>query len=599
MTQFTRAVTEDPRSAARIFAVSGAAGAGKSRFVEEALVRLARSGHPIATVQPELVPGLDGAAFLRSLAVKLPLGGAMLSGAISRLVQGGPGVRLDDSSARALVNALFHENYDCGVERRGFIRPKFQRLALVLDDFGLVAAGIARWLAADFLPLLDEVRSHLDYMLILVGERGLADELEPVAWNAQPMRFVQITIPPMSEAESVELLALFARRTAEAKACHEIGEGLPGAMLELLGHRIRSLGELATTVERCNETQARALLTVAGLGLATEEGVRLALGSDGAATVAALLDAAVNVPVFGSPRTGLWLPGAVARVVFERLRHRHAETAQRAEAIAELLDTLAVHFPAAEDRARAARLAVFAHFDGEALRACFGAAEGAELERFARTHSGAYDTTAAENFRLTDELRAPLGRYAEACGDPAEAALRAKVAQLWSERSAELQVQLKNATAAFGRLERDRDALFKELEAARGQMTQTVQDKQKEWRLRIDDDIVRLGTSLLANGAGVACFWVALFTDSQRMTFLLLGAILIGVGIGTPAMARGRKAAAADQAAVVRRRQDERVGQARGMVSLLEARVSGMQERLAEERRKLERLSAAAEEPYL
>ncbi len=597
--QFTGAVTEDPRSAARILAVCGAPGAGKSRFVEESLARLARSGNPIAAVQPDLSPGLDGAGFLRSLAVKLPLGGAMLSGAIARLAQGGADTRLDESSARALVNALFHEHYDCGVERRGFIRPKFQRLALVLDDFGLLASGIARWLAADFLPLLDEARSHLDYMLILVGERALADELEPVAWNAQPMRFVQITIPALSEAESVELLALFARRTVEAKACHEIGEGLPGAMLELLRHRVRPLAELAATIERCNETQARALLTVAGLGFATEEGVRLALGADGTATVAALLDAAVSVPVFGTLRTGLWLPGAVARVVRENLRQRHAATAQRAEEMAELLDLLAVHFPSAEDRATAARLALFAHFDGEALRGCFGAAEGADLERFVRTHSGAFETTAAENLRLVDELRAPLAGYAEALGDPAGAALREKVLRLWSERSAELQAQLKNATAAFARLEKDRDELFKELEAARGQMRQSVQDKQKEWRVRIDDDIVRLGTSLLANGAGVACFWVALFAEEQRMTFLLFGAILIGVGIGTPAMTRSRKAAAADNAAVTRRRQDERVGQARGMVSLLETRVSGMQERLAEERRKVERLRAAVEEPYL
>jgi hypothetical protein len=52
---------------------------------------------------------------------------------------------------------------------------------------------------------LDEVRSHLDYLLVLVGGRPLASEIEPVAWNAQPMRFLSIEIPPLSEAESVEL----------------------------------------------------------------------------------------------------------------------------------------------------------------------------------------------------------------------------------------------------------------------------------------------------------------------------------------------------------------------------------------------------------
>jgi hypothetical protein len=111
--------------------------------------------------------------------------------------------------------------------------------------------------------------------------------------------------------------------------------------------------------------------------------------------------------------------------------------------------------------------------------------------------------------------------------------------------------------------------------------------------------MVRIGASLLANAAGVACFWVALFTDAQRLTFALLGVILIGIGIGTPALSRGHAAPRVDPAAAARRHHEERIVQARGVVSLLEARISGLQQRLAEERRKLDKLRAAAAEPYL
>ena len=600
LAQFIGAVSEDPRSSARIVAVNGAPGCGKSRFVEEALGRLVRSGRPVSIVRPDLVPGMDGATWLRALAAKLPIGGGMVSGAAARFSGGGPPAQLDESSARALLNALFHEFYDCGVEKRGFVRPKFQMVALVLDDFDLLASEIARWLADVFLPRIDEVRAHLDYVLVLVGQRALANELDPVAWNAQPMRFLSVVVPPMSEAESVELLALYARRNAEAKACHEIGEGLPGAMLELLRHRIRPMDELATAVERCDEAQAVAMLAVAGLGFATEEGVRLVLGEEGVGHVAGLLSAAVTVPIFGNLQGGgLWLPGAIARLVQEKLVPRYAALAQRALEMGDLLDALAAHFPGEEERVEAARLVVFRFLDGAVLRACFGVQAGNELERFVRAHSFAYARTPAENFQLDEELRPLLERYAEARGDPARSALREKVSRLWAERAGELQVALKSAADGLARLEQDRDELLKELVVARGQVAKRVQDNHREWRSRIDEDVVRLGASLLANGAGVVCFWVALFTDNQRLTFLLLGAILIGVGIGTPAMKRGRKPAAIDHANVARRQQEERVDHARGVVNLLEARAAALQQRLAEERRKVDRLRGAMEEPYL
>lgn len=599
LAQFIGAISEDPRSAARIVGVSGPAGVGKSRFVEEALGRVVRSGRPVTTVRPDLTAGIDGAAWLRAFMTKLPIGGAMLSGAIARFAQE-PAARLDESSARALLNALFHEAYDCGVERRGLLRPKFQRLAIILDDFDLIPPNVAFWLAQEFLPRLDEVRGHLDYVLILVGERPLGKDLEPVAWAAQPMRFFALELPPMTEAESVELLALFARRSAEAKACHAIGEGLPGSMLELLRHRVSSLGDLATTLDRCAPMQARALVAVAGLGFATEEGLRLVLGEEGPAAAASLLEAGVAVPVFGSLRQGgLWLPGAVARLVHERHGSRHGEVAKVARETGELLDALAVHFPSTEDRELAATLALFRFFDGEALRACFGPQEGARLEAFVRAHAGAYETTEADNRRLSDELQPQLDRYAEVRADPARSALREKVSRLWTERAAELQAQHKHAATALARLEKDRDEMLKELNAARGQVGHCEREKQKEWRSRIDDDIVRLGASLLANGAGVACFWVALFTDTQRLTFLMLGAILIGIGIGTPAMKRGRKTARADQATVARHRHEERVGHARSTVNLVEARIAALQQRLTEERRKVEKLRIACDEAYL
>ncbi len=585
MAQFIDAATEDPRSTARIVAVSGAPGSGKSRFVDEALARLIRAGRPVDTVRPELVPGMDGAALLRAFAAKLPLGGAMLSSAITRFSQT-PSAQLDDSSARALLNALFHETYDCGVDRRGFVRAKFQRLAIVLDDFDLLSPGIAVWLAQEFLPRLDEVRSHLDYLLVLVGGRPLATEIEPVAWNAQPMRFLSIEIPPLSEAESVELLAAFARRSAEAKTCHEIGEGLPGAMLELLRHRIMTTSDLGAAIERAQGPQAEALLAVAGLGFATEEGLRLVLGEKGVSAAGRLLDPTVTVPIFGSLQSGgLWLPGGVVGIVQEKLGARYPEIIQKAADTAELLDTLAQYFPSAEDRAVAAQLVVFQYFNHEALVATFGPQDGAELERFARCHGPAFDTTPADNLRLHENLRPLLDRYVEALEDPSRDALREKVSRLWSERSTELDAEVRSAQENLKRLEADRDELLKELAQARGQVEERVIDDQKEWRSSIDENMVRIGASLLANAAGVACFWVALFSDAQRLTFALLGVILIGIGIGTPALSRGHATPRVDPAAAARRHHEERIVQARGVVSLLEARIAGLQQRLAEERR--------------
>ncbi len=601
--QFISAISDDPRAAARIVGVSGAPGSGKSRFVEEALVQLGRAGRPIASVKPTIVPGVDGAGLLRAFAAKLPIGGHMLSAAVARFTQD-PAARLDDSSARALLNALFHESYDSGVERKGFIRPKFQRLAIVLDDFDLMPAGVVLWLAEVFLPRLDEVRSHLDYVLILIGERPLGVALEPVAWNALPMRFLPIEIPPLSEAESVELLASFARRAAEAKACHAIGEGLPGAMLELLRHRATPLDDLGAAIGRCTGRPAEVLLAIAGLGFATPEGLRLVLGEDGVGAAAALLETGSVVPIFGSLRSGgLSLPGAVARLVLEQLGGRNPELARRAADTAALLDEIAQHFPTEDDRQRAARLVVFRHFSPAALDACFGPEEGALLAQFARAHSSAFEPTPADNLRLVDGVRPLLEKFAEGLDDPADGATREKVSRLWEERAGEIGAEIDRCAGALKTMERDRDELLKELEGARTQVSRSETENRQEWRARIDRDVVRIGASLAANGLGVACFWVALFTDNQRLTFLMFGAILIGIGIGTPALNRGRAASRAEQAqaavAALQRRQQERVAEARGVVNLLEARLGGLQQRLANERRRLDKLRAAADEAYL
>ena len=600
MARFLGAVSEDARTSARIVGVSGDPGAGKTRFVEEALGRLARSGRPVAIVRPDLCPGMDALLLLRAFAAKLPIGGAMLSGAIARFQHGGVTTQLDDSSARALLNALFHEGYDCGVDRRGLIRPKFQRLAIVLDDFETLSPEVVVWLAHTFLPRLDEVRDHLDYVLILVGARALAGELEPIAWAAQPMRFLPIEVPPMSEAESIELLALFARRSAEATTCHALGEGLPGAMLELLRHRIRPMAELGTLVEEQDGATAAALLTVAALGLATSEGLRLVLGAPAAEAAGGLLGGNLGVPVFGTLEGGgLWLPGALARLVMEKIGLRLPKVASRASEVGEILDGLARYFPTEADRIMAARLGVFQRFNATALSACFGANDGRDLERFARSHGPAFVETAAGNLRFTDELSSLLESYAEALADPSRSASRERVSRLWSERAQELKTELAGASESFTRLEKDRDELFKELEVARTQAVRQVDENHREWRSRIDENVVRVGASLLANGAGVSCFWLALFTTNQRLTFIVIGGILIGVGVGTPALKRSRKPSRVDQVALARRKQDERLAQVRGVVNLLEARISGLQLRLAEERRKVEKLRAAADEPYV
>lgn len=601
---FIGATSEDPRTAARIVGVSGVPGVGKSRFVEEALARLMHAGRPVTTVRPALYPGMDRVAWLRAFAAELRIGGPMLSSAVSRLAQA-PTARLDESSARALVNALFHESYDAGVERRGFIRPKLQRLAIVLDSFDLLPGEIVRWLADSFLPLLHEARGHLDYVLVLVGEHSLASSLDPVAWNAQPMRFLSIEILPLSEAESVELLASFARRVEEARTLHSLGEGVPAAMLELLRHRVAPLPEIGAALDRCSELQAETLLAIAGLGVGTVEVLGIVLGDSGKAGAEALQTPTLGIPVFGSLRAGgLWLPGTIVRLVQEKFADRFPKILQRAGEVAEMLETLSQYFATAEDRATAAQLVGLRHFSVPLLRTCFGAEEGDRLGRFVVAHPGAYLTTAAENLRLLEELRPLLEKYAESGPEAARTALHTKLSKLWAERSAELESELERAGGLLKNMEHERDELLKELETARSRVVDSEEENHREWRMRIDSNVVRIGTSLAANALGVVAFWVALFTDGQRLTFLILGAVLIGIGIGTPAIGGGRAQGRGERAVrealeAVRRRQLARVDEAQGAVNLLEARLNALQERLATERRKVERLRAAAHEPYV
>jgi hypothetical protein len=217
-------------------------------------------------------------------------------------------------------------------------------------------------------------------------------------------------------------------------------------MLELLRHRILPAADLGAAIERAQGLQAEALLAVAGLGFATEEGLRLVLGEKGGTAAGRLLDPTVTVPIFGSLQSGgLWLPGGVVSIVHEKLGARYPEITQKAADTAELLDTLAQYFPTVEDRAEASQLAVFQYFNHEARVAAFGPQDGAELERFARCHGPAFETTPADNLRLHENLRPLLDRYVEALGDPSRNALREKVSRLWSERSNELDAAVKSA----------------------------------------------------------------------------------------------------------------------------------------------------------
>lgn len=591
------AVNEDPRSAARIVNVSGSAGSGRSRFVEEALSRLARLGRPNFVVQPDLKPGVNGAAFFRTLASRLPVAALICTNAASRLEQLSPVGGLDETAARSFVNALFHESYDCGLERRGFVRPKPQRLALVIDDFDLLPPSLIAWIGLEVLPLLHEVRDHLDYVMVLVTERSLAGDLEPVSWNAQPARFLAVDLPPLTEKESIELLSLFARRAAEARMCHEIAEGLPGPMLELLRHRVRSLPDLGTALERCPEATANLLVSIAALGVATEEGVRLALGPEALTGASAALENA-PVPVFGSLRNGgLWLPSALVRLVQQKLGPRVPEVAARAQQAADLLDGLEAQFGTEEERRTALRLRSLRFFNRDALVACFGPGEGPELERFARAHFPAFAETPAGNLRLADGLANQLDRYAKATGDISPGSIRDKAAQWWTDRAAEMKRQMTAATEHLKALEKERDGLFADLEKARQRLANCDSESQTEWKTRLNEDVVRIGVSLVANGAGVVCFWLALFSATQRLSFIVVGGLLIGIGFGTPALSQRSSQAA--RAAASKHAHEQRAGQTRGMVNLLEAQTSSLQQRVAEERRRGDKLRAAIDEPLL
>ena len=597
LAQFVGAVNEDPRSAARIVNVSGAAGAGRTRFVEEALSRLTRLGRPNFLVQPELKPGLNGAAFFRALVARLPVAALICTNAASRLEQGSGETGLDETAARSFVNALFHESYDCGLDRRGFVRPKSQRLAIVFDDFDRLPATLIGWIAQHVLPLLHEVREHLDYVLVLVTERSLAGDLEPVAWNALPARFLAVDLPPLAEKESIELLSLFARRASEARMCHEIAEGLPGPMLELLRHRVRSLPDLGAALERCADATANLLVGIAALGVATEEGLRLALGSEALATVGTALQNA-PMPVFGSLRNGgLWLPGALVRLVLEKLGPRVPEMTQRARQAAELLEALEASFGTEEERRTAARLRGLRFFNRDALVACFGAREGPELEHFARAHSGGFAETPAGNLRLADGVADLLERYAAATQTPIPPSVREKAVGWWTDRAEEMKRQAEAATGHVRALEKERDDLFADLEKTRQRLGQCENESQSEWKNRLNDDVVRIGVSLLANGAGVVCFWMALFSANQRLSFIVVGGLLIGIGFGTPALSSRTGQVA--RAAAVKSAQQQRIGQVRGMVNLLEAQTASLQQRLAEERRRGETLRAALDEPLV
>jgi hypothetical protein len=597
LAQFVGGVTEDQQSAVRIVNVSGSAGAGRSRFVEEALSKVSRLGRPNFVLQPALRPGLTGATFFRALGARLPIGNLVCSAAATRLEQGAGKVELDETAARSLVNALFQETYDCGLERRGFVRPKAQRLAFVLDDFDILPPSLIAWIAQQVLPLLHEIRAHLDYVLVLVTERSIAGDFDPIAWSAQAARFMAVELPPLTEKESVELLALFARRAAEARMCHEIAEGLPGPMLELLRHNIRPLAETATALERCTGATADLLVAVAALGLATEEGLRLALGPDALATASVAVQHA-PIPVFGSLRSGgLWFPGALTRTVLDKLGPRLSDTLQRSREAAELLDQLEDPFPSEAERRTAVRMRVFRYFNRDALVACFGSKEGAELDQFTRTHPAGFSPTPSGNLRWTDGVAPLLDRYSRAIGVSVGGELQEKAVKYWSERSQEMKRQVTGATEHVASLEKERDELLNELQKARSRMTQCETDNQRNFKSRIDDDIVRLGVSLLANGAGVVCFWVALFSAGQRLSFIVLGGLLIGVGFGTPALSRRPTRAvlvARNNAA-----QQQKANQARGMVNLIEAQASSLQQRLAEERRRMEKFRSALEEPLV
>jgi hypothetical protein len=550
-------------------------------------------------VRPDIKSGMDLRAWMQAFAAKLFKGGSGLMRMSTESGASSP-AGIGELAARGVVNALFRELYDCGVERRGMVRPLGQLLVLVIDGLDIVSPTVVRWFADDLLPKLDEVRSYIDYVVVLVGEVPLANQLAPVAWGALPMRFLPVEIPPMSESESVELLSLYARRSPEAKICHAIAEGIPGTMLEMLRHRIRPLDEAVAALDGCPTAEAEALLAVAGLGYATAEGLRLVLGSDAANAVEKTISGGPPLPVFGSIREGgLWMPGALGRILKDKMGGRARALLVKAEAAGKVIDGLACHFVSETERSMASRLGLLGHIDTALLTSCFGKEEGDELAAFVRSHPEAYEITECGGYRLGEELRSLVAEYSGLEGSPERPALREKVSRLWNERVEELKKEREAAETGVARIEQERNNLLAELDTARGQIGVRMQEHHNEVRERISDDVVRLGASMLANGLGVACIWIALLLAHQRATFLILGTVLIGIGIGTPALKRSRAATRAAQSANNRRKHEIRVKQAHGVVGIIETKINSMQSTLALERRRLDKIVAALDSPYL
>lgn len=591
-----REALEGDAAAARIVCIHGTPGAGRSRFGGEAVAALRAEGQSLIVLSPEPGDLVDLPSLLGAFSSQLPSAGAALSRAVSRAAETG----LESKSAAKLVlTAIFQEIYNCPPDRRSCLRPMGKRVVFAIDDFDTCAPGLQLWFGQELLPQLMELRSHLDFLLLVMTDAPLSGQLQPFAWNAQPARLVEIEIPRMSQDESIQLLTSFGRRPEEAQICYELGEGLPGAMLGLLRHSLRPAHEIAEALRQCSGPVADLLIAIAKLGVATPEGLRLSLGSDEAAPwIDRGMPDNLPVPLVGYLQAeGVSLPGPIARLVEQHLGGRTAATARRATEAAQTLAALAELFPSDQARRRAAQLAVFRFFDEHALRTCFGGEAGSFLELI-RTHERSFPQSSGRRWRLGDEAAGHLRRYAAALGHLDLAGLRAKAEAAWFERQAEHQRVLEESAANLKKLTRDRDSVLKEIGEARANVAAAERDRHTARTSRLSGDAWRVGASLLINGAGVACLWAALFTAGNRASFVVLGALLILFGLCTPALSRRQGSAEAE----VRRRNTEsqhRLERAQGALEFTETRYASIQKRLAEERRREDDARAALEEPYV